>query len=176
MTNTLTHLEKHPSTEGSSGTKSGHSPTILLGSRPADTVDVFDWRHDLSMAINSFAESANKIAEALNEGGEKASYIRSNARQFGEPLPLQLVCSIWMVMEGLGTIPTERAGSSFSTRAPEQGAEDRHLLFKTGDPDAPEVIKDRNGEVVLEQCRRCGKAERELHLDQPCRPTLQAAE
>ncbi|MEX2739963.1 Lar family restriction alleviation protein [Rhizobium mongolense] len=37
-----------------------------------------------------------------------------------------------------------------------------HDLFKTGDRDAPVEIKDRNGEVVLDLCRRCGKAEIEL--------------
>lgn len=37
-----------------------------------------------------------------------------------------------------------------------------HDLFKTGDSDAPEQVKDRNGEVVLAMCRKCGKAEAEL--------------
>lgn len=32
-----------------------------------------------------------------------------------------------------------------------------HDLYKTGDADAPEQIKDRNGDVVLSLCRRCGK-------------------
>jgi hypothetical protein len=60
-----------------------------------------DWRIELDMAIRDFANGAEKIAEALNAGGEKAAYIRANARQFGEPLPLQLVCSIWLAMEQL---------------------------------------------------------------------------
>lgn len=37
-----------------------------------------------------------------------------------------------------------------------------HRLFETGDFDAPEAIKDRNGEVVLALCRVCGKAEADL--------------
>lgn len=37
-----------------------------------------------------------------------------------------------------------------------------HDLFKTGDADAPDVIKDRNGEVVLSLCRACNKGEAEL--------------
>lgn len=41
-----------------------------------------------------------------------------------------------------------------------------HDLYRTGDPDAPEVIKDRNGEVVLALCRRCGRGECEL--ERPC--------
>lgn len=41
-----------------------------------------------------------------------------------------------------------------------------HDLYKTGDPDAPDSIKDRNGEVVLGLCRRCRKGECEL--TEPC--------
>lgn len=41
-----------------------------------------------------------------------------------------------------------------------------HDLYKTGDADAPDVIKDRNGEVVLGLCRRCNKGE--VELDGPC--------
>lgn len=37
-----------------------------------------------------------------------------------------------------------------------------HILYKTGDADAPNSIKDRNGEVVLDLCRLCGRAETEL--------------
>jgi len=38
----------------------------------------------------------------------------------------------------------------------------RHHLYQTGDADAPDAIKDRNGEVVLGLCRRCGMGEAEL--------------
>ena len=41
-----------------------------------------------------------------------------------------------------------------------------HILYETGDKDAPDVIKDRNGEVVLGLCRLCGKAE--IELSEPC--------
>lgn len=41
-----------------------------------------------------------------------------------------------------------------------------HDLYKTGDPDAPDSIKDSNGEVALGLCRRCKRAEREL--EEPC--------
>ena len=41
-----------------------------------------------------------------------------------------------------------------------------HRLFKTGDRDAPEEIKDRNGHVALSLCRKCGKAE--IELTAPC--------
>ena len=35
----------------------------------------------------------------------------------------------------------------------------KHNLFDTGDPDAPNSIKDSGGEVVLGLCRVCGGAE-----------------
>jgi len=38
----------------------------------------------------------------------------------------------------------------------------KHKLYTTKDKDAPEAIKDRNGEVVLSMCKICGKAEAEL--------------
>tara|TARA_R110000796_G_scaffold74629_3_gene167805 strand:+ start:1259 stop:1402 length:144 start_codon:yes stop_codon:yes gene_type:complete len=37
-----------------------------------------------------------------------------------------------------------------------------HRLFKTGDQDAPKSILDRNNEVVLNLCRKCGKGEADL--------------
>lgn len=38
----------------------------------------------------------------------------------------------------------------------------RHDFIKTGDADAHRHIQDRNGEVCLSECRRCGQAEGEL--------------
>ena len=43
-----------------------------------------------------------------------------------------------------------------------------HILYKTEDADAPDVIRDANGEVVLGLCRICGKAE--VELAEPCSP------
>lgn len=37
-----------------------------------------------------------------------------------------------------------------------------HLLYKDGDADIPEAILDRNGQVALDMCKVCGKAESEL--------------
>ncbi len=39
-----------------------------------------------------------------------------------------------------------------------------HVLYETGDEDAPDIIKDRNGEVVLGLCRKCGLGESDLDL------------
>ena len=41
-----------------------------------------------------------------------------------------------------------------------------HDLFKTGDKDAPDAIKDCNGEVTLCLCKVCGRAEDDLKV--PC--------
>ena len=38
-----------------------------------------------------------------------------------------------------------------------------HILYRDGDADAPASIRDRNGAVVLDLCRCCGKAEGELN-------------
>lgn len=42
----------------------------------------------------------------------------------------------------------------------------KHDLYKREDADAPDVIKDRNGDVALGLCRRCGRVESELA--EPC--------
>lgn len=41
-----------------------------------------------------------------------------------------------------------------------------HQLFRTSDKDAPDNIRDANGEVVLGLCKICGKAE--IELEEPC--------
>lgn len=43
-----------------------------------------------------------------------------------------------------------------------------HDIFKDGDAGIPDCVKDRNGQVVLGLCKRCGRAECEL--DEPCGP------
>jgi hypothetical protein len=47
-----------------------------------------------------------------------------------------------------------------------------HVLYTTACTDKPAEICDRNGDVVLAQCRRCGKAEGEL--SGPCKSALSA--
>lgn len=49
-----------------------------------------------------------------------------------------------------------------------------HDLYKTGDADAPSTIKDRNGDVALGLCRKCGKGE--IELEEPCEPSRLAPE
>jgi hypothetical protein len=46
--------------------------------------------------------------------------------------------------------------------------ERKHVLYETGDKDAPDIIKDRNGEVVLGLCRIYGRGE--IELEHPCTP------
>jgi hypothetical protein len=49
--------------------------------------------------------------------------------------------------------------------APQQ-AKPVHALYTNADMDKPRAILDRNGEVVLGLCKRCGKAE--VELSEPC--------
>ena len=43
----------------------------------------------------------------------------------------------------------------------------RHDLYNTRDKDAPSSIKDGNGEVVLDLCKRCNKGEADLEPSCP---------
>lgn len=49
-----------------------------------------------------------------------------------------------------------------------------HDLWKTRDAGKPSQILDRNGEVALDLCKRCGKAEAELSADN-CTPAKREA-
>lgn len=40
-----------------------------------------------------------------------------------------------------------------------------HILYRTEEVEAPEAIKDQNGEVVLGLCKVCGRGEADLLLD-----------
>lgn len=49
-----------------------------------------------------------------------------------------------------------------------------HQLYKTGDENCPQSILDRNGEVVLNLCKLCGKAESELEQYCVASPRIRA--
>src|ERR1700757_4904925 len=44
--------------------------------------------------------------------------------------------------------------------------ENQHVIYKQGDMDAPDSIKDRNGDIVLDLCKICGKGK--VELMEPC--------
>lgn len=46
----------------------------------------------------------------------------------------------------------------------------KHILFETEDKDAPDSIRDRNGEVCLDLCKVCHGAEACLPTNCPGRP------
>lgn len=50
-----------------------------------------------------------------------------------------------------------------------------HDFIKTDDPDAHDAIRDRNGHVVLQECRVCGQAEGDLTPTCPGRPKVSDA-
>lgn len=41
-----------------------------------------------------------------------------------------------------------------------------HVLYGKDDADAPDCIKDCNGDITLGLCKVCGKGE--IELDEPC--------
>lgn len=43
-----------------------------------------------------------------------------------------------------------------------------HDIYVNTDVNLPEQICDRNGEVVLQMCKKCGKAESELSDSSTC--------
>ena len=45
-----------------------------------------------------------------------------------------------------------------------------HTCYEKADPDAPESIKDRNGDIALSLCKICGRGEFELAA--PCTPRI----
>lgn len=48
-----------------------------------------------------------------------------------------------------------------------------HTLYETSDIDKPEVICDRNGEVVLAMCKKCGLAESQFDDKPYCEGAVQ---
>ncbi len=42
-----------------------------------------------------------------------------------------------------------------------------HVFFNKGDKNAPESIKDRNGDIALHYCKICRQAEGELEKECP---------
>lgn len=77
------------------------------------------------------------------------------------PRPMRMLRTHYeAIVQAESSQPVESQPSSEHAQGP------AHDLYKTGDADAPDVIRDRNGEVVLAMCRRCGKGE--IELKQPC--------
>lgn len=58
-----------------------------------------------------------------------------------------------------------------TARTIEQGVMSQHILYETSDKDAPDTIKDRNGEVVLGLCKICGRGE--AQLIEACEPKIE---
>lgn len=53
-----------------------------------------------------------------------------------------------------------------AVRVEERGNERKHELYKDGEANIPDSIKDRNGQVALGLCKNCKKGEADL--SQPC--------
>lgn len=67
----------------------------------------------------------------------------------------------------IGTAPQERTVAKSPVLAMGYGSDKprQHVLWVTADKDRPKPICDSNGEVVLGQCKICGRGEIELEME-----------
>lgn len=126
--------------------------------------------------IDALAESDDlgKQADAVERAGFRLSRTASAGKD--ERQELAHIIDAWFKkylgrsFDGLPEtsewLSADILAAGFRRKAPD-GA---HVLYKREDKDAPEQIKDRNGDIVLDMCRICGRAESEL--TEPCGPRL----
>ncbi|MEY2152254.1 hypothetical protein AB7849_15220 [Rhodanobacter sp. 115] len=91
--------------------------------------------------------------EYTSEMGAAANLYHASFSR-AHPLPAQWRWSeVWKVMKAAESIVR---------------ATQTHVLYEKGDKDAPDSIKDRNGDITLGLCKVCGRGEAELV--EPCTP------
>ncbi|HBS81057.1 MAG TPA: hypothetical protein DD989_20785, partial [Pseudomonas sp.] len=96
------------------------------------------------------------LKAAGNLGAELGAAMAENARLRGLLRDAAITLDGWRNTDELDEL-AEKITAALSRQA-----EPVHDLYRTSDEDAPESIKDRNGEVVLDLCRKCGRGEVEL--------------
>lgn len=133
--------------------------------------------NELSRALNvlyaapSPAEQCNKQSVVM----ESKSEIQRRIERAQEALdrPLKDTVKPAKVPDQVDDLPGMWDRSDFeggaTDRAQLSDCFNKHVLYETGDPDAPDAIKDSNGEVVLGLCKNCGAAE--VELGRKCEPT-----
>ena len=106
---------------------------------------------------NDGAAAAQIIVEAVNNSQQSPRVPEkiSDYPDYGEVWDYYVEGWNDCVDEMLATVPKQS-----------QPVPEGHELYETGDEDAPNSIKDRNGDVALGMCKRCGRAESEL--SEPC--------
>lgn len=97
---------------------------------------------------------APEVAAAIDAGALPIYTVdgQVNAVEAGTPVPMRTDGSDWL---DYAVTPEEQAQR-------EAHFLKQHVLYERGDADAPDVIKDRNGDITLGLCKICGKGEAEL--------------
>lgn len=96
------------------------------------------------------------------------SFTVSHGDRIAQAMLIKVPCVQLVEVDELKT--TERGANGFGSTGVVYRKQDMrpfingHELYINSDPDAPERIKDRNGEIALHQCRVCGAAEIELEV------------
>lgn len=114
----------------------------------------------LPALINTFGNTESVRQQQIHQEQAYTSKMGAAANLYhasfshAHPLPAQWQWSeVWKVMNAAESIVK---------------ATQTHVLYEKGDIDAPDVIKDRNGDITLGLCKVCGKGEAEL--SEPCVP------
>lgn len=149
---------------------------------------IIEWHAALDDRVRPSHDGA-KTGEALGNEDLVAQALEEEERQFAEVLramadddkedatpPYLKMARATLRDHRKGAIVLRRVAVSLGmaitqavvTSLLEGGNSLSHVLFRTGDRDAPDQIKDCNGHVVLEYCRICGRAE--VELTEPCAP------
>lgn len=112
-----------------------------------------------TLVRNATLEEAAGCGRVLRERASGNTQENQMTKQIDELMKLAFA---YRMADTVDLWPTERDLRTALEAALKPG----HVLYTTADKDRPDAICDRNGEVVLSQCKVCGKAESEL--DQPC--------
>ena len=132
---------------------------------------------NLELVIRSCL-SAMTPFETLSRMHKRPFTVRSVERHITDDEWLDLSCAINLAQSAIAVLEA-RTAKSLCTCDPYGACEycsggkavasvadgvevGQHDLYKTGDRGAPSQILDRNGAVVLDMCRLCGKVESEL--------------
>lgn len=128
--------------------------------------------------VTALRQRRDGLLEAMNQELEKRRSITRAARALYEAGRWTLAdghlfelaqAKLWQdLRDALGLQPGTATALGAGADAPPAFF---HDFFRTGDADAPDALKDRNGVVVLNECRVCGQAEGDLTATCPGAPT-----
>ncbi len=123
-----------------------------------------DFTHDVRLYVDGdFYNHDEKMAYAISISDQLNAAPQPADPRRGEPVGYFYP---WELERSLKAYPNGFPGAVAVYSAPQPAEPVKHDLYKKGDRGVPEQILDRNGDVVLDCCKRCGKAE--IELAEPC--------